>query len=165
MSGPHFGKFRGVVTDNKDPSNMGRVRAKVKDLGDEEFGWATACVPFAGKGAGFFCIPDVNAGVWIEFEHGDPDRPVWSGCWWGSALDPPPEVLVPPYQKVMIKSVGGHSITLDDSPATSGILLRTATGQTIALTDAGILIDNGKGGTITMAGKFVSINTDGLVVS
>ena len=88
-SPPYLGKYRGIVSDNKDPFFIGRVRAKVKDLGDEEFGWAMACTPFAGKGAGFFAIPDVGVGVWIEFEHGDPEYPIWSGCWWGVATDTP----------------------------------------------------------------------------
>src|SRR5262249_17358066 len=93
VSPPYFGKYRGVGTDNQDRMFLGRVRAKVKDLGDDEFGWATACTPFAGTGAGFFAIPDVGVGVWIEFEHGDPEYPVWSGCWWGAQTDVPSETL------------------------------------------------------------------------
>ncbi len=166
MSGPPFyGKFRGVVTDNKDPLFTGRVRAKVPDvLGDEESGWAMACAPFAGSGAGFFAIPDVGVGVWIEFEHGDPDYPVWAGCWWGSPADPPSEALVPPYQKVVIKSFGGNIVTLDDTPGIGGITIQTSTGQKIALTALGIEIDDGQGGAIKMLGPQVSINNGALDV-
>jgi uncharacterized protein involved in type VI secretion and phage assembly len=166
MNGPpYYGKFRGVVTDNKDPLFTGRVRAKVPDvLGDEESGWATACMPFAGSGAGFFAIPDVGAGVWIEFEHGDPDYPICTGCWWGSPADPPSEALVPPYQKVVIKSVGGNIVILDDTPGIGGITLQTATGQKIALTALGIEIDDGQGGAIKMLGPQVSINNGALDV-
>jgi uncharacterized protein involved in type VI secretion and phage assembly len=166
MSGPPFyGKYRGVVTDNKDPLFTGRVRAKVPDvLGDEESGWAMACMPFAGSGAGFFALPDVGVGVWIEFEHGDPDYPVWAGCWWGSPADPPSEVLVPPYQKVVIKSFGGNIVTLDDTPGIGGITIQTSTGQKIALTALGIEIDDGQGGAIKMLGPQVSINNGALDV-
>ena len=166
MSGPPFyGKYRGVVTDNKDPLFTGRVRAKVPDvLGDEESGWAMACTPFAGSGAGFFALPDVGVGVWIEFEHGDPDYPVWAGCWWGSPADPPSEVLVPPYQKVVIKSFGGNIVTLDDTPGIGGITIQTSTGQKIALTALGIEIDDGQGGAIKMLGPQVSINNGALDV-
>ena len=166
MNGPpYYGKFRGVVTDNKDPLFTGRVRAKVPDvLGDEESGWAMACVPFAGSGAGFFAIPDVGAGVWIEFEHGDPDYPICTGCWWGSPADPPSEVLVPPYQKVVIKSVGGNIVILDDTPGIGGITLQTSTGQKISLTALGIEIDDGQGGAIKMLGPQVSINNGALDV-
>lgn len=165
MSPPYWGKYRGIVTDNKDPLFTGRIKAKVPDvLGDEESGWATACTPFAGSGAGFFAIPDVGAGVWIEFEHGDPDYPIFAGCWWGSPADPPSEVLVPPYQKVMIKSIGGNSITLDDTPGIGGVTIQTSTGQKITLTALGIEIDDGQGGAIKMLGPQVSINNGALDV-
>ena len=81
-----FGKYRGVVTDNKDPLMIGRVRARVPDvMGDGESGWAMPCAPFGGAAAGLLRLPTVGAGVWIEFEHGDPDYPIWAGCWWGAA--------------------------------------------------------------------------------
>ena len=165
MSPPFWGKYRGVVTDNKDPLFIGRVRAKVPDvLGDEESGWATACTPFAGKGQGFFAIPDVGVGVWIEFEHGDPDYPIYSGCWWGSPADVPSEVLVPPYQKLIIKSLGGSSLTLDDTPGIGGVIIQTSTGQKISITPLGIEIDNGQGGSIKMTGPQVSVNNGALDV-
>jgi uncharacterized protein involved in type VI secretion and phage assembly len=79
------GKFRGRVTDNQDPLQIGRIRASVPDvLGDAASGWAMPCFPFAGQGLGFFALPDVGAGVWIEFEHGDPDFPIWAGSWYGT---------------------------------------------------------------------------------
>jgi len=62
----------------------------------------------------------LGAGVWIEFEHGDPDYPIWSGCWFGSVAEVPPVLLAPPYSKMMIKTQGGQSILLDDTP---GILM------------------------------------------
>jgi uncharacterized protein involved in type VI secretion and phage assembly len=164
VSPPYFGKYRGVVTDNQDPMFLGRVRAKVKDLGDDEFGWATACTPFAGKGSGFFAIPDVGVGVWIEFEHGDPEYPVWSGCWWGAQTDVPSETLEPPFQKTIIKTVGGHSVLLDDTPGVGGIIIQTSTGQKISLTSLGIEIDDGQGGAIKMQGPQVSINNGALDV-
>ena len=164
--GPRFfGKFRGTVTDNKDPLFTGRVRARVPDvLGTEESGWAMACTPFAGPGSGMFAVPAVGAGVWIEFEHGDPDYPIWTGCWWGAATDPPPEVQVPPYQKVIIKTPGGNSLVLDDTPGLGGVTIQTATGQKIALTSLGIEINDGQGATVKMLGPQVSVNDGALEV-
>src|SRR2546425_4244498 len=79
-----FGKYRGLVTDNQDPKNLGRLRAKVQEvLGDTETGWALPVAPYAAKNEGFYAIPPVNAGTWIEFEAGDVERPLWSGAWWG----------------------------------------------------------------------------------
>ena len=53
-------------------------------LGDEVSPWALPCAPYSGDGMGAYAVPPVGAGVWIEFEAGDPARPIWTGCWWGS---------------------------------------------------------------------------------
>jgi uncharacterized protein involved in type VI secretion and phage assembly len=167
MSRQFFGKYRGVVTNIKDPAFLGRVKAKVPDvLKDRESGWATACVPFTGQGTGFWALPSVGAGVWIEFEHGDPDHPIWTGGWWGGPLDPPPDAKVPvPFQqKIILKTAGGSSLILDDTPGTGGIFIKTSTGQKISLTKLGIEIDNGAGGKISMKANLVSVNNGGLDV-
>lgn len=161
-----YGKYRGIVTDIEDPLMLGRIRAKVPDVfGDEESGWAMPCAPFGGNGMGFFALPAVGAGVWIEFEHGDPDSPIWSGCWWASQAEMPPVLLSPPYKKVLIKTGGGHSILIDDTPGAGGITLETASGQKIKLSATGIEIDNGMGGKITLNGPRVSVNDGALEVT
>src|SRR5439155_7079149 len=79
----HFGKYRGLVTDNQDPNNLGRIRAKVPEvLQDVESGCALPNLPYSGNGSGLFRVPVPGAGVWIEFEAGDVSRPIWTGCWW-----------------------------------------------------------------------------------
>jgi len=112
-----FGKYRGVVTGNADPAGMGRLLARVPDLlGGIETEWAMPCVPYAGDGAGLHMIPAVGTGVWIEFEGGDPSRPIWSGCWWEAGKAPSgvegtetiPELRV-------LRSESGLSVTLDDA--------------------------------------------------
>lgn len=166
MSGPFYGKYRGVVTDVQDPLLTGRIKARVPDvLGDRESGWAMPCAPFGGAGMGFFALPTVGAGVWIEFEHGDPDYPVWSGCWFGSAADVPPVLLAPPYKKVVIQTEGGHRVILDDTPGVGGVTLETATGQKLVLGATGIQIDNGQGASIQLTGPQVSINNGALEVT
>jgi uncharacterized protein involved in type VI secretion and phage assembly len=160
-----YGKFRGVVSDNQDPLMQGRVRARVTDvMGEDESGWAMPAAPFGGDQMGFFAIPSVGAGVWIEFEHGDPDYPIWSGAWWGSAAEIPPALLAPPYQKVMVRTKGGNTITLDDTPGVGGITLETSTGQKISLSALGIQIDNGMGAKIELTGPQVSVNSGALDV-
>jgi uncharacterized protein involved in type VI secretion and phage assembly len=160
-----YGKFRGVVSDNQDPLMQGRIRARVTDvMGEDESGWAMPAAAFGGDQMGFFALPSVGAGVWIEFEHGDPDYPVWSGAWWGSATELPPELLTPPYEKVMVRTHGGHTITLDDTPGVGGITLETSTGQKISLTATGIEITNGMGATIELQGPQVSVNSGALDV-
>lgn len=168
MNGTGFyGKYRGVVTDNLDPLMIGRVRARVPDvMGERESGWAYPCAPFGGDQTGFFAVPKEGAGVWIEFEHGDPDKPIWAGCWWGSVAEVPPTLLVPPppSKKVMIRSEAGHTVVIDDTPGVGGITLETASGQKIALTATGIEIDNGMGAKLTLQGPQVSVNNGALEV-
>lgn len=78
----HFGKYRGIVTDTGDDTRRGRLKVRVPAvLGDLEV-WAMPCVPYAGKDVGFYCLPERGAGVWVEFEAGDPSFPIWTGCFW-----------------------------------------------------------------------------------
>jgi uncharacterized protein involved in type VI secretion and phage assembly len=156
---PFYGKYRGVVTDNRDPVQLGRVRARVQDvLGDQESGWAMPAVPYAGKGVGFFLIPPVDALVWFEFEHGDPERPIWTGCFWATGeLDAAPE-------KKVLKTDAG-TITLDDTPGAGGITIETAIGMRIKISVQGIEITNGQNGTIELTGPQVSVNNGALEVT
>lgn len=166
MSNPFLGKYRGTVSDIKDPLMTFRIKAKVPDVyGERESGWAMPCLPFGGAGMGFLALPKVGAGVWIEFEQGDPDYPIWSGCWVGSAKDVPSLLLSPPYRKLLIKTEGGSSILIDDTPGLGGITLKTSAGQKIVMSSKGIEIDNGMGAKIAMTGPKVSINNGALEVT
>ncbi len=116
----YYGKYRGIVKENQDPQNLGRIRAQVPEvLGDQTSGWALPCSPYAGKGEGQFTIPPVDSGVWIEFEAGDPGRPIWSGCWWASdelPKDNAGTAATPPLK--IIRSEKGLMVTLDDGSQT-----------------------------------------------
>jgi uncharacterized protein involved in type VI secretion and phage assembly len=80
-----FGKYRGKVKNNVDPMQQGRIHVSVPAvLGEGSLSWAMPCVPYAGSQVGFFAIPPVDANVWVEFG-GDPDAPIWSGCFWARA--------------------------------------------------------------------------------
>ncbi len=84
-----FGKYRGKVKSNIDPLLLGRIQVSVPAvLGDGQLSWAMPCVPYAGPGVGFFAVPPVGANVWVEFEGGNPDYPIWSGCFWGEGQAP-----------------------------------------------------------------------------
>lgn len=93
MSG-HFGKYGATVVDNADPDGRGRIKFKCDAVrGPVTEGWARPCVPFAGNGVGFFSVPPKNAHVWIEFEGGDIDAPIWTGCYWAENESAPAPLL------------------------------------------------------------------------
>ncbi len=155
------GKYRGVVDDNRDPLMLGRIRAKVQDVyGDQVSGWAMPCVPYAGNGVGLFLIPPTGASVWIEFENGNPDYPIWTGCFWGTG-----EVPATPgaaEMKVLKTDVG--TITLNDTPGAGGITIETTAGMKVVINAQGIEINNGQGGSIKLTGPQVSVNDGALEV-
>src|SRR5271170_5347740 len=119
VEGRYFGKYRGQVTDNDDPNNLGRIKAKVpRVLGDEECGWALPAFCYVGASEpGFFALPDVDAGVWIEFEGGDLSYPIWTGTWYTSNSIPESATAA---QKVL-KTSTGHKIVLDDDAGSIAI--------------------------------------------
>ena len=83
MGSRYFGKYRGTVSNNDDPQKRGRLEVLVPTIFTDQAVWALPCVPMANPdGSGFFSIPDVEANVWVEFEAGNLDFPIWSGCFW-----------------------------------------------------------------------------------
>jgi uncharacterized protein involved in type VI secretion and phage assembly len=78
----HYGKYRGQVVDNQDPTARGRLQVVAPALLGSQPVWAMPSVPYAGSNVGFFAMPPIGAGVWVEFEGGDLDLPIWSGCFW-----------------------------------------------------------------------------------
>ncbi|HEY0785590.1 MAG TPA: phage baseplate assembly protein V, partial [Acidobacteriaceae bacterium] len=119
VEGRYYGKYRGLVTDNADPSNLGRIQAQVpRLLGAETSGWALPAFPYGGASQqGFFALPDVGAGVWIEFEGGDLSYPVWTGTWYTTGAIPESAQAG---QKVL-KTSSGHKIVLDDDAGSLAI--------------------------------------------
>src|SRR5689334_18269655 len=116
-----YGKYRGIVQDVDDPEGLGRLRAQVPEVLDTETSpWALPCAPSAGPDQGLHAIPPVGAGVWIEFEAGDPSRPIWVGGWWGRD-DPPTneQGQAPKPPQKTLKSASGLMLALDDDGHTA----------------------------------------------
>jgi len=167
--GPKFyGVYRGTVVNNIDPLQIGRIQATVPDVsGLTPTTWAMPCVPIAGKQMGAFVVPQIGAGVFLQFEGGDPDRPVWVGGWWGDVAEVPALALagVPGNPNIVIQSMLQNAVIVSDlAGPTGGIMLRSTTGATIIVNDTGIYIQNGKGASIVMTGPTVTINNGALVV-
>jgi uncharacterized protein involved in type VI secretion and phage assembly len=164
----YYGIYRGTVVNNVDPMQVGRIMATVPDAGGiTPSSWAMPAVPIAGKQMGTFMVPQIGSGVWIQFEAGDPDRPVWTGGWWGDAAEVPALALagVPGDPNIVLQSALQNAIVISDLPGpTGGIMLKSTTGATIIVNDTGIYIQNGKGASIVMAGPSVTINNGALVV-
>lgn len=111
VGGSYYGKYRGIVTDVDDPDNRCRIRATVPAvLGEHPCAWAMPAMPFAGDGHGMVMLPAIGSGVWIEFEAGRLDNPIWSGAWWASGQRPDPQG---PKVRVIV-SENGHQVILDD---------------------------------------------------
>ena len=164
----YFGKYRGLVINNVDPMQMGRIMVQVPDVSNVlPSTWALPCVPFAGIQSGFFVVPAIGSGVWIEFEQGNPDYPIWTGGFWGSASEVPALALAtaPGLQSVVIQTMTQNTLMISDMPGpTGGILLKSATGALIAINETGITISNGQGATILMTGPTVTVNEGALEV-
>jgi hypothetical protein len=183
MSGPFYGKYRGQVANNMDPMLLGRLQVRVPAvLGSGQLSWAMPCVPYAGPHVGFFALPPVDANVWVEFEGGDPDYPIWSGCFWGTGEVP----VAPAIADIKVFKTQSITLTLSDLPGGGGCTLEVGSpavpvplklalqaqgisvegpqGATVQLRPSGIEISYGAA-SITLALTSVSINNGALEVT
>jgi len=153
-----YGKYRGIVVDNADPEQLGRLKLQVPSVLGEEVvtGWAMPCVPYGGNAnQGFLFIPEVGAGVWVEFEEGDLEFPIWVGTFWskpGGKSELPKsndtkgnerdKIQNPPTRKI-IKTKKGHTIQFEDAEGQESIIISDGKGENrIVLNDDGITITN-----------------------
>lgn len=161
----YFGKYRGTVINNIDPELRGRLICSVPDvLGLIPSSWAEPCTPLAGPPGppmGAYFVPPNGAGVWVEFEQGDPSYPIWSGCRWGLGSEVPPlaHAGIPGSPNIVMQTLGQNTLVISDLPGpTGGIMLKSLSGASIIVNDTGIYIQNGKGASITMIGPSITIS-------
>lgn len=171
-----FGKYRGLVTDVDDPDSMGRLKARVPEvLHDGETAWAMPCVPYAGKDHGLVLLPEVHDGVWIEFEAGDPSRPVWSGCWWSRDEGLPASAST---TVRVLATTKGHKVVMDEDgdeitvthPGGAEVKLTSSQvslklgGSEITMTSSDLTLKSGSG-EVKLSASGVSVNQGALEVS
>jgi uncharacterized protein involved in type VI secretion and phage assembly len=177
-----YGKYRGFVKNNQDPKHLGRLTLQVPSvLGDEVTGWAMPCTPYGGEqNQGFLCIPNVDAGVWVEFEEGDLEFPIWVGTFWsapeGKSEIPAPNEAdgkerkneadgkegknqpKPPTRKI-IKTQKGHTIQFEDADGEEMVTIVQRINQNlcnvITLKNDGITISSA--GDLKITGQNVTI--------
>lgn len=168
MAKKFYGLYRGTVANNLDPMRLGRIMAVVPDVGaTTPLAWAFPCVPLAGKQMGVFMVPEIGADVWMQFEGGNPDRPVWTGGWWSTPADVPSIAMAgaPGDSSTVPQTRLQNAVMISDQPGPAGgIVLRSASGATIIVNDTGIHIDNGEGASVVLVGPAVNINSGALVI-
>jgi uncharacterized protein involved in type VI secretion and phage assembly len=151
-----YGKYRGVVTD-VDTSAL-RIKANVPAvLGTQTSGWARHCVPYAGPDVGMAFLPEVGAGVWIEFEGGDVSYPIWTGCYWRDGE--PPSDAKPTVKAIVTAS--GNKIVLDDDAGS--ITISDNNGNKVTLDASGVTIERG-GNKVNVSDTEVNVNDGALEV-
>ena len=150
-----YGKYRGVVVANRDPESRGRLQVSVPEVrGDQVTEWAMPALPYAGDGVGFFALPPVGASIWVEYEAGNLQAPIWSGCFWAdgeiAAADADPDILFLKTAQASIRfdktagelkiEIQGTTITLTSSEAKieSPQITLTANGAKVQITPAGL---------------------------
>jgi uncharacterized protein involved in type VI secretion and phage assembly len=171
-AGKFIGKYKGTVLFNIDPELRGRLMLTVTDVyGLIPSPWAEPCVPLAGPVGppmGVYMVPPIGTPVWVEFEKGNQDFPIWVGCRWGAPTSVPPLALLglPVSPNIVLQTMLQNGIVISDLPGpTGGIMLKSTLGATIIVNDIGITIQNGKGASIILAGPTVTINAGALVVT
>lgn len=160
------GKYRGTVINNVDPLGESRILVTVPDVSLTP-AWATPAHQVAGIQMGSVSVPPIGSGVWIEYEHGDPDRPVWAGSWFGSAAEPPSLTRqVPPgVGAVVIQTTTQNGLLITDAPGPQGGLrLQSRSLAFISITEEGIRLQNGSA-SILITPTSVVINNGALTIT
>ncbi|HMO47499.1 MAG TPA: phage baseplate assembly protein V [Rubrivivax sp.] len=147
VRGRYYGKYGGVVIDNDDPQRLARLKVRVPGLmQDAEIGWARPALPFAGPGHGHVMLPELDAMVWVEFEAGNLDQPIWSGCFYAENQSAPTPGA--PGGRVIV-TPQGHSVVLDDDGdklvvmhSGGAKLEMTATGLTLSIGASKMVMSN-----------------------
>ncbi len=162
----YFGKYRGTVTDNADPTSRGRIKVRVPAVLGELEVWAMPCVPYAGDGVGFYSLPNAGTGIWVEFEAGDASYPIWSGCFWADRQ-------LPDESDANIKIWKTDSVILRVDDGADELKAETSNGAKITITDeiksekgnashtissSSVVSDSGGSGKVEVSSSSVSAN-------
>jgi hypothetical protein len=142
----YWGKYRGTVFNNVDPEFRGRILAMVPDVSALlPTSWALPCVPMATIQGGTFVVPRMGDAVWIEFEHGDPDYPIWVGGYWSPTTAPALGKLAnPATPPIILQTVLQNALVVSDTPIppmiAPGVMMMGGPASYIAVSPAGIQI-------------------------
>jgi len=166
MSDKRFhGIYPGRVENNIDPLNMARIQVSVADVGGGSISsWALPCLPVTGMDMGMFTVPPIGSAVWVQFARGDADYPVWLGGYYANGEQPTLARRVPPgINGITLQTRAHNGLVISDAPG-GGILIQTAGGAKVEVTDSGITISTGQGATLSLTGNSVDINNGALTI-
>lgn len=163
----------GIVTNNRDPDGMGRIKVRLPALSDtDESNWARIAAPMAGKDRGVYLLPEIDDEVLVAFEHGNPSSPFILGALW-NGQDPPPSQNEDGKNDVrVIKSRSGHVIRLTDKENEEKIEITDSKGNSLTFDTANKLIKidssqditlSAANGTIKLDAKAIEIASSGAV--
>jgi uncharacterized protein involved in type VI secretion and phage assembly len=184
-----WGVAVGVVTNNKDPDGLGRVKVSLPWLADRfETDWARIASPMAGAARGLYAMPEVNDEVLVGFEHGRLDAPFVLGALWNGKDKPPESNADGKNDRRSLTSRSGHVIRLTDTSggerveiidktgknsvvldtktntvtvsADVDVVVRATKGKLTLAGDAGVEISSGKGGVKVTAGTDVNVKAN-----
>ncbi len=134
------------MINNIDPDQRGRLMCMVPDVfALVPSTWAEPCVPLAGPTGppmGVYLVPPIGAGVWVEFEQGDPDYPIWVGCRWGSSSDIPSMAKsgLPVSPSIVLQTAGQNMIVISDLPGPAGGIMIQSGPSSVSISQTGISI-------------------------
>lgn len=156
-----YGKYRGFVADNKDPQQRGRLLLRVPSvLGEQTSGWALPCLPFGGlREQGLFMVPEVGAQVWVEFEEGNVNIPIWVGVFWQQNGDIPSEAAKDEPTTRVLKTPSGHTLQFDDAAGEEQFRLAHPAGTEM------IIDKNGTVNLVDAASNTLTLDAENNVVT
>lgn len=132
-----YGVVVGIVTNNKDPDSLGRVKVKIPRIsGEDESNWARVISFMAGKERGAFYLPELDDEVLLAFEHGDINIPYVIGSLWNGKDKPPLTNEDGKNNLRIIKSRSGHIIRLDDTEGNEKIEIVDKTEKNTIVIDS-----------------------------
>ncbi|THF73420.1 hypothetical protein E6C55_29255 [Cohnella fermenti] len=135
MLGLVNGVYIGIVADNKDPENYGRVKLTIPVFDEQKTtGWARVATLMAGKERGSLFVPEVGDEVVVAFQMGDLRNPIVIGSLWSSKSKPP----AGKDEKNNIRKLhsrGGHELSFDDTDGDGKLTVKTKKGHTLELLD------------------------------
>lgn len=156
---PFYGKYRGKVSNNVDPLQLGRLQVSCAAvLGDGRLSWALPAAPVAGPGTGLFVLPPKGANIWVEFEGGDPDFPIWSGCFW----DPGQVPAKPAVEQMTVLKTKGVELTVSDLPGPGGVSLEV---KPPAASVPMSMVFNSAGVQLKIGSSSLKLDADGIEIT